>query len=480
MLRQYILAQWPLIVFATAVTVSLIVPSFLSPENAIEGALQPAMSTTLAEMPIVEYCLAPYTEYDADDDAFQDGFNRHQIGGAKYDFRPSIVTDKGAIAPGFGLFPYTVGQSGPHIEACFPANLDRLLTESEYLAIEAAFPGTSLVRGFSLGRVFFDLATVHADPSQTARTGPLRPTSKGKIDFFVGYGLFHSETFSITDHRAADVVKEAYGENYKLMREQTLAGKNPPESHLKYLGYLEQLYPSLDSRTLIPEGLPLENAIVPTTSNTDTFDDCAVGGSPTDVETACSGHLVLTEIASDCDYVVQSGSDDYIQQTETFATCEVRVDAAVSTDDFFTEATVRYLNNITGSQESAIFNRKACGDTTRTWYSFWWEVNPTAEFRIRERTGGSSADLTSTFTGASATADTDYVIKFETDGTNFEAFQDTVSILTTSDGSITGNLCGGWRLRSSTTSDWATLDDWTIEDLAAVTSTRRVFIWWPW
>ncbi len=427
---------------------------------------------------IVEYCIREWQVYDdGPDDQTQDGPRREQIVGSRYDFRPesfNVPLARPELLKQWGLFAYSSAQTGPDILLCVPADPSRLLRAAELAALEIGFDKTLTPGTFSA--VMFDLATIHADNTQTLQAASLRPGIDKRLNFFFGDGLFRSEDFDLTTHRAADSVRGAYQETYRIIRTATLAGEHPPGTHQRYLDFLADQFRTSNHEQFIPDDLPVVPRIRHATTITDDLDDCATGGSV--LTDDCNNDWAVTSAAVDCDVEVQSGADDYIHKSSGGDTCENFLVAGVATDDHSFQITINYLSAIESTMEHAIFNRKACGNTTRTWYSLWEEVSPVDEQRIRERTAGSDVTLATDGTPDAKSSATDYVYKFVSIGSDLEGFVDAGSTITASDATITGNLCAGIRLRSANGDTGRTTGDLiTFADEGAAPA-RRIFIWW--
>jgi len=416
----------------------------------------------------VQWCVREWTIYnDGPGDLTFDGPNRHQIAGARYDLRPNannIGANLNKLRE-WGIFAYSTPQApSADILLCVPATRQRVLTNTEIFQLRAGLDNVLLVPG-TFPEVMYSLATVWADNANADRAPSLRPTRGGKLNLWVGNdGPLHSESFVLGTHRASASVLGAYQETYRKIRAATLRGENAPDSHRLYLGHLSKQYNTVFTNQFIPKDLPKESALKPQSTISDNFD----GGAPGVLLDDFNLDWAVTSSSNDCDVEVQSGADDYVKGAEDGSTCENFAVAGVTTDDHNVEGTFRFTTAITSNAEHFLFARKACGTTTRTWYSWWEEIAPTPEQRIRERTAGSSVTLNNDTSPVAKSADTDYVYKIVVDGSDITGTVDGGESLAASDASITGNLCGGVGLRSSAqAANDSTLDLWSQTDEGA-------------
>ena len=177
--------------------------------------------------------------------------------------------------PGVGLFAASV-----RLDSDYSYLGDQLDARMDRAACDAweALTGLALADSRSLLDTLWAGLTVGADPLSERAVGPITPMRDGVLRLYLpGLGLVRQQRFRGTADPAWAPVRRRLQEGYRRLRSQEIARasveKREPVLHRKWLGTQAR---SLGLRVaelarLIPDDLPAETPLPPTTTLVDTF-----------------------------------------------------------------------------------------------------------------------------------------------------------------------------------------------------------------
>ena len=228
-----------------------------------------------------------------------------------------------------------------------------------------------------------------------------------------------------------------------------LEGKLPANTHRKVLGNWVNKYSTDDHTRFIPDDLPDEQPLRPSTIITDDFnriDAGDLGGNWTDHNT---GFTIISNQAE----TTSNGETQY-------------TGSSLSSDDHFCQ-----VASVNHNSDDKYECHARMADDDNTYLLLFRPQAGTDIRRIRKEVTTTQTTLCSSSGEWSAGA----VWKLEVDGSALEAFEDDVSICTTTDTDLTGQLqCG---LKSDASG--SQFDDFECSDLVAPPSdTLAARIWW--
>ena len=348
----------------------------------------------------------------------------------------------------FGVYDSPMGGTGMD---CYGANLEKPMRDSQVTVVELVLgrPARSL-ESRDWRNILWEIYTVDASPDGSAGPKPILPNHNGVISLRLGgHGTIKDERLRAGSHPAWPKVQEVLRQVYRETRQKVLDGNFPADTHRKVLGNWLNKYSTDDHTLFIPNDLPNEEPIDPSTTITDDFnrtDSGDLGGNWT---------------------IHNAGFEIISNQAETTSSAEVQYTASsLSSDDHFCQVTA--VNHNSDDRYSC---RARMIDNDDAYFVEFRPEAGTDLRRIRKEISTTQTTLCTSNAEWSAGA----VFNMETDGSAMEAFEDSVSICTATDTDLTGQLQCGLKSNAS----GSQFDDFECSDLAAPPpDTLAAKIWW--
>lgn len=387
--------------------------------------------------------------------------------------RAEAIAD-GPAPKGQGIFAYSKAPvlNGGDL-ACFSGGLGGNLHSLEKVALEQAmkFESGEFNSSSSLTDALWRILTTKSDIEGKTGIRPIMPGSDGKLKIYLGgQSPIREEKFVLGVHPHSGQVLANLQNDYRDLREDTLAALLPPDHHRRVLDYWTDKYQTDDFQQFIPSGLPVETPMMHATIITEDWDcsdstpgdiDCDLTWVGVGTDTTCWEILSLNIIIQDAG---GSGDDCYEYTTST-----------LSTDDHYVEIVLEAIVD-DGSNDVMIgaFARKTA-DSTIDGYRWRGRRGATDRNRLTRKDNDASSVLC-TDTGTLAVA-TD-VFRVEVDGSTITGLiNDVIVCGPATNGDITGNVNTAFYGFMENTSNFPEADDFEAGDLAVVA--RRVFTFWP-
>jgi hypothetical protein len=347
----------------------------------------------------------------------------------------------GGLPEGYGVFTYKEEKIIPN-SIYLGTDLNRTLTPVEKTGLETLL-GFSIISQTPLS-VMWDLLTKYADP--TGQTAPKPLIGKqgdtvklylgGLSDSPLGFSLIKEEPFS-EEHRQRTIA--VFQEDYRRNK----ADGVPLETLQRWTGStMRDLYGKMDdetSRLILPQGHKADAWKEPHTTINDDFVRTNADALGTATVASVGQGWSWTEVVGDTDIV-----SNQAKTMDTAATNSNRAETDLSTDDHYAQILCVSVASTRRMGPAIRFNA-----ATTTFYAGLtdsdagighnhWAIHKMVE-------GTETFDLATNGTGWAAPSSN--TLKLQIDGSSLELFQDSVSKVTLTDTSITGNLRTGFMAR---------------------------------
>lgn len=135
----------------------------------------------------------------------------------------------------------------------------------------AAYTGAKELAQGTLSDVLWQLFNIAANPTGETSVKPLMPENSGKVVLHFAGQVIGGERFNPADAKFAAALDQ-YREGYRLLRQESLDGKQPPDAYLKALDYWgDKFQIARPQDVFIPTDLPAEIPVKHATVLTETF-----------------------------------------------------------------------------------------------------------------------------------------------------------------------------------------------------------------
>lgn len=358
---------------------------------------------------------------------------------AAIDLRPTAACAQvGGAAQGIGLFNLAADPGAGYV--VLGNNFTDTVTAARITRLATAL-GLPSLDSTTVRDLIWEVLTVKSDPTGVRAALPIMPTPAGRLELRVG-AFLDSHTLNIGDPEWAKV-QTVYQGIYRAVRAAVIAGTLPANLHRKMLTFFLRTMRTQDPSVFIPNDLPLETPITPTTTITDDFNR-ANGAIGTSSEGWSWNALVGT-------WDVNSG----LGRNTGGAEANVRAESDLSSSDHY--ASLKFWSGVgTFWGIAARFSGSAS-----TFYTGFCNVSG-SDFRLSKLVGGARTDLTTTASGGALTQGD--ILKITVAGSSLVFAINGVTKLSTTDSSIaSGTRTGSWAYAVAT----AAFDDFIAADNAA-------------
>lgn len=386
--------------------------------------------------------------------------------GARLDLRTKFQYDEPGEIAGYGIFVLDelLLCKGARVLVALPADLDKELTGQEKTALEVGLGlDNAAITANTTREVIFSLFTSLA--SERGVTSII-PNRKRELSLYLGPWKLKSE-------RVLDFTNHAYilttiQEQYRVIRENTLRGDNPPKHYSRFLTLQLERYKTKDWQQFIPSDLPKETPLPVASVIGDTF----VEGSDTALEshtaTGPNGGFSwsrMTESGGGTAEVVAATDNVFVTNTSPGV---FRAESALDSGNHACDMDVNIGSGGARRRISVLTNFNGTGVNAAAEDYYQFRVNDdVGDFEIVEVTNSSEVILNSVTDTISGTQN----LKGENDGGTLTLYIDDVSKLTASDATFGAVLETGIAIRKADTSNLFA-DNYECSDLAA--PTRRM------
>lgn len=320
------------------------------------------------------------------------------------------------------------------------------------MATALGFGRNDLNGANTLDRAVWRVLTQLADPTGVNAVKPLMPDTRLRMRLNFG-GVSHNERFTEAVHpRVYEVERLDYQRNKTF---DIARGSNHYKRYLDATCIQYRTDPAglgLPGEERLPRGTKIGDTMVQPTTNTVLASHTATGPD--------GGHSWSEVLGS---ITVYEATDD--AQNPNGENVDARADADLSSANHYSEANVTIL--VSDSRQVGVAVRfKSDAEDFYTLQYRDGTSSPDA-WQISKVVAGTKTGLTPTATEATKLGDNPGVIRLEINGNDLEGFLDTVSKITVTDTTITGNLRTGIGLANPNGALRAIWDDFEAADLAA-------------